>query len=121
MDAHLRVPRRLVVFDLAIEVLLLLVLVSLGMLKAVADPKNEHAPLRGPLDVIIGALGLALLASAIWGIATDYGSFGTFENLMRLVLPPALTVAFIPYAYALRMYVRWEQRRLDRRRRQRWA
>lgn len=111
----------LYVFDLAIEVVLLLVLVSLGMLKAVADPKNEHASLRGPLDVIIGALGLALLAYGVWGIATGFDSFATFENLMRLVLPPALTVAFIPYAYALRMYVRWEQRRLDRRRRHRWA
>jgi hypothetical protein len=70
---------------------------------------------------MIGTLGLALVAYAVWGVATDFDSFGTFDNLMRLVLPPALTVAFIPYAYGLRIYVRWEQRRLDRRRRQRWA
>jgi hypothetical protein len=34
---------------------------------------------------------------------------------MRLLLPPALTIAFLPFVYMLRSYIRWEDRCFQRR------
>ena len=103
------------VFDLVVEVLLLPVLAVLVTLSAFMDDKPEYAQLKSRLDIALGIFGFALIGHAIWSIATDFGAFWTFENLMRLVLPPALTIAFLPYAYFLRIYIRWEQRRFNRR------
>ena len=103
------------VFDLVVEVLLLPVLAVLLTLSAFMGDKPEYAQLKSKLDIGLGIVGFALIGHAIWSIATDFGAFWTFENLMRLVLPPALTIAFLPYAYFLRIYIRWEQRRFDRR------
>jgi hypothetical protein len=105
----------LFVFDLLLEVLLLPVLVVLATLSAFIEDKPEHAQLKNKLDVVLAVVGFAVIGHAIWGIVTDFGSFWTFENLMRLVLPLGLTIAFLPYAYFLRIYIRWEQRRLDQR------
>jgi hypothetical protein len=105
----------LYVFDLLLEVLLLPVLLVVATLAAFVEDNPEYAQVKRMLDVVLGVFGFALIGHAIWSIATDFGSFWTVENLMRLVLPAALTIAFLPYAYFLRAYIRREQRRFDRR------
>jgi hypothetical protein len=105
----------LYVFDLLLEVLLVPGLVVLATFSAFIEDKPEYAYLKSKLDGLLAVFGFALIAHAVWSIATDFGSFWTFENLMRLILPPALTIAFLPYAYALRVYIRWERRRFDSR------
>ena len=74
-----------------------------------------HAPAKRLLDVLLTAFGVVLLARGMIKLALDFDSFATLENLMRLVLPAALTIAFLPYAYFLRAYIRRERRRFDRR------
>ena len=65
-----------------------------------------HAPAKRLLDVLLTAFGVVLLARGMIKLALDFDSFATLENLMRLVLPAALTIAFLPYAYFLRAYIR---------------
>jgi hypothetical protein len=105
----------LYVFGLLVEALLLPVLVVLVSLSAIIEDKPEYAQAKSKLDGVLAVFGLALISHAGWSIATDFGTFWTFENLMRLVLPPAMTIAFLPYAYLLRSYIRWEDRRFHQR------
>jgi hypothetical protein len=105
----------LYVFDLLLEVLLLPVLLGVATFAASVEDKPESARAKRLLDGVLVVFGLALVCHAVWSIATDFGTFWTFENLMRLVLPAGLTIAFLPYAYFLRVYIRQEQRRFDRR------
>jgi hypothetical protein len=96
----------LYVFDLLLEALLLPVLLVVATLAVFVEDKSEYAQVKTMLDVVLGVFGFALIGHAIWSIATDFGSIWTFENLMRLLLPAALTIAFLPYAYFLRAYIR---------------
>jgi hypothetical protein len=81
----------------------------------IIEDKPEYAQAKSKLDGVLAVFGLALVSHAAWSIATDFGTFWAFENLMRLVLPPAMTIAFLPYVYLLRSYIRWEDRRFQRR------
>jgi hypothetical protein len=96
------------------EVILIPIVTMLFLTAYVAGTKDEFAPAKRLLDVLLTTFGVALLARAVTELAVDFDSFATVGNLMRLVLPPALTVAFLPYVYFLRAYVRREQRRFDR-------
>jgi hypothetical protein len=105
----------LYVFNLVVELILLPIVTMLVVTAYVAGTKDEFAPAKRLLDVLLIVFGLALLARAVIGLAFDFDSFAKLETLMRLVLPLALTSAFLPYAYFLRAYIRWERRRFDRR------
>jgi hypothetical protein len=104
----------LYVFNLVAEVILIPIVTMLILTAYVAGTKDEFAPAKRLLDVLLTTFGVALLARAVTELAVDFDGFATVGNLMRLVLPPALTVAFLPYVYFLRAYVRREQRRFDR-------
>jgi hypothetical protein len=107
------------VFNLLVELILLPVLTVLVLTAYVASTKDEFAPAKRFLDVLLAIFGIALLVRSLALLTLDFESFVTVENLMRLVYPLALTIAFLPYAYFLRLYIRREQRRLYRDRRRR--
>jgi hypothetical protein len=105
----------LYVFNLAVELILLPIVTVLVITAYFAGTKDEFAPAKRLLDFLLTAFGIALLARAVIALALDVDTFATLENLMRLLLPPALTIAFLPFVYMLRSYIRWEDRRFQRR------
>jgi hypothetical protein len=111
----------LYVFNLVIELVLLPVVTLLVLTAHIAETKREFAPTKKLLDALLTIFGVVLLARAGIALATDFDDFATVENLMRLVLPPALTIAFLPYMYFLLAYMRRDERRFDRLRRERPA
>jgi hypothetical protein len=111
----------LYVFNLVVELILLPLVTLLVLTAYVADTRPEFAPAKKLLDVLLTVFGIALLAQAGIALATEFDDYATVENLIRLVLPPALTVAFLPYMYLLLAYVRRDERRFDRLRRERLA
>jgi hypothetical protein len=111
----------LYVLPLLVELVLVPVLTLLVVMAYLAGTKDEYASIKLPLDVTVALFGIGLVAYSVISLAFNYESFATLENLLRLVLPVVMTVAFIPYAYFLRGYSQWEQRRFDLRRRAGWA
>jgi hypothetical protein len=107
----------LATFPLGFELFLVPAVSFLVVLAVVAESKPEFAPAKTALDYLFTVLAIVLLLHVALELASDFGSFWTFENLMRLVLPPALTIAFLPFMYFLRVYMRWDERCWDRSRR----
>jgi hypothetical protein len=105
----------LYVFDLVVELVLLPIVTVLVLTAYVAGTKAESAPAKRLLDFLLIFFGIALLARAVTALTLDFDSFATLENLMRLLLPPALTILFLPFIYLLRSYIRWEDRRFQQR------
>lgn len=111
----------LYIFNLVVELLLLPVVTLVVLTAYVSESKPELAPAKRLLDALLTIFGIALLARAGIALATDFDDFATVENLMRLVLPPALTLAFLPYMYLLLAYVRRDERRFQQRWRKSFA
>ena len=102
----------LAVFPLAVEMIALPILLRVVMLGAFAETKSEFADVKKIMDVLLGGFGVVFVGRTLYAVATDFESYATLETLMRLVLPPALTVAFLGYVYLLSRYMIWEHRRL---------
>jgi hypothetical protein len=102
----------LVVFPLAVEMIVLPVLLCVVLLGAAGATRPELAPVKTIMDVLLGIFGVVFVARTVYAVVADFESYATHETLMRLLLPPALTVAFLGYIYFLRFYILWEHRRL---------
>jgi len=95
-------------FNLLVEMILVPLLFVLGALRAVAGMNEEYAPVRRGLDFVLAVIGFALLAWTSYAIVHDFHSFASQENFRRFLLPPVLTLAFLPFMYALALYMAYE-------------
>ncbi len=102
----------LAVFPLGFELFILPLLLIVVLLGAAAATRPDLAIVKTFTDVLLGIFGVVAVARTLYAVATDFESYATLETLMRLLLPPALTVAFLGYVYLLSRYTIWEHRRL---------
>jgi hypothetical protein len=61
-----------------------------------------------PLTFLVSITGLAMLSRAVAGAMADQQNFLTMQTLQWLLLPFVLTVAFLPYLFALRVWMNYE-------------
>jgi hypothetical protein len=102
----------LAVFPLVVEVLALPVLVWVVLFEAFSASDAKYHQVRTVMQVMLPLFGVAYVSRTLYALATDFESYATLETLMRLLLPPALTIAFLGYIYLLRIYMIREHRRL---------
>ena len=102
----------LAVFPLAVELFILPLLLFVVLLGAAAAARPDLAIVKTFADVLLGLFGAVAASRTLYALATDFESYATLETLMRLLLPPALTLAFLGYVYLLSRYMIWEHRRL---------
>ena len=93
------------VFSLAVELILLPLVVFVYLLDVVAGMKPEYAPTKKLTGAILIGFGMFLLLRTVWLVASDPSGFVTSVNAMRLVVPIALTIAFVLPAYLLAVYL----------------
>lgn len=95
-------------FDLWIEMILVpLIFTRVGM-RTIADTNEEYQPVKKVIDAILAVFGIALLILAISSFLSDYDAITTSDNLRILVLPPALTLAYLPFLYFLALLMAYE-------------
>jgi hypothetical protein len=92
-------------FPIGVELALIPLLVLLGGLVAVAGTQEQYAPVRKPLGCLVGLAGMAYLTYAAVHVLTKPRQFVTFQNLADFLLPLALSVAVLPFLYALALFV----------------
>lgn len=96
------------VFALWFEILLVPVLTILAMLQAFAGTDKKYLQTKGLLDGLLGIIGIALLAHAIYGVVLDINNFATLDTLRTIALPIILTLAFLPFLYGFVLWMKYE-------------
>jgi hypothetical protein len=97
----------LYVFPLAVELFLVpLVLLFVGM-QVIAEREPNMASAKKVIDAVLFVIGLSLMLYVIVSAFTDLSGLLTRDNAERFLLAPALTIAFLPFLYA----VAWASRR----------
>ena len=94
----------LYVFNLITELLLVPVVAFLAMLGAVAATKTEFKPAKRLINGIMAAIGIAFVAYAVVGIATNFHGFATLKNFEDFMTPVVLTLTLLPFIYFLALY-----------------
>lgn len=101
-------PRRL---PGAVELVALPVLLWVVLLEAFSASDAKYHQVRTMMQVLLALFGVAYVSRTLYALAADFESYATLETLMRLLLPPALTIAFLGYVYLLRLDMVWDHRR----------
>jgi hypothetical protein len=95
-------------FNLVAEIILVPILVFIGAMSAVSELKKEYLPVKKLFDFILSLIGIFFIVFAFGKIFGDFQNIMTSQNLKTLILPPILTVAFIPFVYLFALIMAYE-------------
>jgi hypothetical protein len=95
-------------FPLWMELFLVPGVVVFVTLASFADLRPEFAIVRAPLRMISIALFVGTLTPTVVYVIQHLGKLENAERAREFLLPLVLTVAFLPYLYAVRMVVVWQ-------------
>jgi hypothetical protein len=94
----------LAVLPLPIELILVPCLTGLLLMSAVAEGREGLGQAKSCVDGILGLLGIALFVYVGVSVLSDWSSFNDAATLESLLLPIWLTLAVLPYIYALAVW-----------------
>ena len=95
-------------FSLWVEIILMPLLFIIVAMSAVAEIKKEYMPAKKVIDSILAIFGISLIIFVLFNIIGDYQGFATADNLRAFLLPPLLTLAYIPFLYFLALFMAYE-------------
>jgi hypothetical protein len=91
-------------FPLWVELLILPVIAFVAMLQAVAQTKQEHAPLAAFLGWVLAGAGGILVLQSVLGFAANLGADEIAGVSRSIAVPIWLSMASAPFIYALGVY-----------------
>jgi hypothetical protein len=95
-------------FGLPIELILIPWLFVLGATEAVSTSSEQLAPARKLVRVLLVLTVLAMLGRAISGAVSDSKGFLSTQTVRSLLLLLALTISYLPYLFALRVWAGYQ-------------
>lgn len=95
------------VFSLWVELFLVPLLSSLGMMLVVAESRVEYKPMGKVLSWLSAAIGWTVLLVALHKAIADYHSLLGAETVHGVLLVPLLSVGAIPFMYAFALVVKY--------------
>ena len=96
------------VLSLWLELVIVPVTAVIGGMLAVAESDLKYKAVKTLLDSVLIVFGLALISFSLYRIATDFGAFTTSNTVVDLVLPPIMSLGFLPFIYFMALFVRYE-------------
>lgn len=96
------------VFSLPVELAMVPATALLGGLWAVSESKPEYKQVKVFLDFILAIIGLILVMVAIYQGIKHFDTFASFSTLKDFVVPPLMSLAFLPFLYLLGLFVSYE-------------
>ena len=95
-------------FPLWAELLIVPVVTVLVAIQTYAEMKEEYAPVEKLLNGLLSLFGGSLITYAVYKLFTDFGTFTQPETLTDFSLPIVLSLLFLPFLFALALYVNYE-------------
>ena len=91
------------------EILLVPFLTTIVLFGVLPPNAKGAAGARKFSEVVLAAFGIFLFVRFALRVATDFDAFASSETLARFWVPPALTLAVLPFFYLLGLYMAYEQ------------
>jgi hypothetical protein len=96
------------VLNLIAELALQPFLLLLGLLIAVAESDERLRALRTPLNALLAAIGLSMLAYSVRQLLISWNAVDKPVTALQFALPIWLTVGLLPYVYLLSLYSNYQ-------------
>ncbi len=95
-------------FNFWVEMIFVPVMFFIVAMGAVAEIKKGNLPVKKIIDFILSSIGIFLIIFTIFQITSDYQNFATLNNLRSFVLPPLMTLAYMPFLYIFALIMAYE-------------
>lgn len=95
-------------FNFWIEMVFVPMMFLIVAMSAVAEIKKEFLPVKKLIDYVLSFIGIFLIVFAVLKIVGDYQGFLTANNLRSFVLPPLMTLAYMPFLYIFALIMAYE-------------
>lgn len=95
-------------FSILKELIIVPILIFIMLLSTISESKKEYKSTKKLLDYLIAIVGIVYLIYAINNIINDFNGFATLTNLKSFLLPPILTIVFLPFIYFMALYSLYE-------------
>lgn len=95
-------------FDLWLELLIVPFAVMAGGMLAVAQSNKEYEPAEKFINNILALFGGSLVAYAIYNLYQDFELFAKAQTLTDFVLPPLLSLLFLPFLFIMALYSNYQ-------------
>jgi hypothetical protein len=97
-------------FPLAAELVLVPIVVFLTVILAAGDAIPQAAELKRPAEVLLGAIGVAVIGFTLVAVLSDPKGLISTETAERWAVAPVMTLAFIPFLYGVSWYAAASQK-----------
>ena len=94
-------------FSLFTELIVLPIITFLAIISAYAGLKEEYKKVKSLMDIIFITLGVILLIYSVRDMVTTSNTI-TWYTIKAFLLPLILTIAFLPCAYLIALYMNYE-------------
>lgn len=95
-------------FRLWVELLVVPILFIVGAMSGVASTDENYRPVKRLADIILTVFGLSAVIFTASNIVSDFQGFASSDNLQAFLLPPLLTLAYLPFLYFAALLITYE-------------
>lgn len=95
-------------FSLPVELVMTPVLVMVTMVWAFSEKKPEYQPAHKLSTWLLVIVGTLIWGNGIYRVIADLSGFATFENAKEFLIPVLLSLAFLPYLFAVAVLMTYE-------------
>lgn len=95
-------------FSFIVELFFVPIMVFIVALGAVAGIKKESLVVKKIINFILSFIGIFLIIFVIFQIVGNYKDFTTLNNLRSFILPPLMTLSYIPFLYIFALAMTYE-------------
>jgi len=92
-------------FPLIIELIIIPTISFMVMISVFIGSKAKYKQMIVSLNYALGLFGITLLIFTFYKIANNPQDFATLHNLRNFLLPPTLTIAFLPFVYMVALFM----------------
>jgi len=96
-------------FPLIVELIALPFVTIVFLMAEMAKHKTEHISVAKLMGCLSGLIGFSYIGFSLWKSVELWRETFTWANWLELVIPIILSVAFLPFLYAWRTYVAYNE------------
>lgn len=95
-------------FSLFVELLLLPFLAFVTALQVISEHEPKHAAAHKLSSAVLIIAGMSYFSHGIYRAITNFDDFSTWENVREFFVPILLSFLFLPFIYAMSVFVSYE-------------
>lgn len=96
-------------FPLVVEVFLVPALVLIGGMTAIVDSDKQYTKVKFLLEYLLFAFALIVIIYTIYMLNTNFGEITKEKTLYDFIVPPLLTILYLPFIFFMVVYSTYEQ------------